>query len=69
MKPIQIKRKEHNLKTEMPTQLESIAGLDIEIKARSIRPMKSMIGMKSSRPVSLLGSKIKRKAKIEELYV
>jgi hypothetical protein len=40
----------------------------MDVKARSVRPMKSMVGMKSARPMSLLGSKIKRKAKIEEIH-
>jgi hypothetical protein len=68
MKPIQIKRKEISIKTEMPTLLESTAGLDMDVKAKSVRPMKSMVGMKSARPMSLLGSKIKRKARIEEIH-
>jgi hypothetical protein len=67
MKPIQIKRKEINIKKELPTQAESVTNNDADVKLRSIRPMKSMMGMKSARPVSLLGSKIKRKATILEV--
>ena len=67
MKPIEIKRKEINIKKELPTQAESVTNNDADVKLRSIRPMKSMMGMKSARPVSLLGSKIKRKATILEV--
>jgi hypothetical protein len=67
MKPIQIKRKEINIKKELPSQPESVTNNDADVKLRSIRPMKSMMGMKSARPVSLLGSKIKRKATILEI--
>jgi hypothetical protein len=67
MKPIQIKRKEINIKKELASQAESANNNDADVKLRSIRPMKSMMGMKSARPVSLLGSKIKRKATILEI--